>query len=75
MIHLASYKEDEDSFAQQTGRFSHWCLNMGEPIDQFRQRLTDNKVEFRERNNPVNTVTQIFLEDPAGIMLELSFPK
>lgn len=75
VIHLASYQQDEDALAQQTGRFNHWCLNISEPIEQFRQRLTDHELEFREQNNPVNTVIQIFVKDPAGIMLELSFPK
>ncbi|MGC1440871.1 MAG: VOC family protein [Burkholderiaceae bacterium] len=75
VLHLAAYREDEHALEQPTGRLNHICLNMTEPLNEIKDRLTTNGIEFREQNNPVNTVIQLFLKDPAGIGIELSFEK
>ena len=74
VLHLACYGDDDAPLAQPIGRFHHFCLVMN-GLDACRQRLRTQGVAFEEQNRPGVPVVQLFLHDPAGVRVELSFDK
>ncbi|MEZ5739098.1 MAG: hypothetical protein R3E68_06245 [Burkholderiaceae bacterium] len=74
MIHLASYTEDTLELAQPTGRFNHVCFNL-RGLAACRERLQAHGVRFEEQNREILPVVQLFMKDPAGVGVELSFNK
>lgn len=74
VLHLATYQEDELTLPQPTGRFNHVCFRKS-GLAQTRERLAASTYAYREQNRAGNPVVQIFVTDPAGITVELSFDK
>lgn len=74
VLHLASYQDDDRDLSQPTGRFNHVCFRMT-GLGQTRERLGAGGFAFREQDRPGNPVLQIFVTDPAGVTVELSFDK
>ena len=68
IIHLRIKEAD----AASTGPIDHVALVCAGK-DEVLQRLTARGVEFSVFENPNRPVTQVFLQDPHGVMLELSF--
>ncbi|NGM21215.1 glyoxalase [Roseomonas stagni] len=59
--------------AQPTGQIDHVAL-AATGLAEMRARLQAKGVTFREQVVPRDGVTQIFLTDPNGVVLELNFP-
>jgi len=74
VLHLASYQEDELPLAQPTGRFNHVCFRK-RGLAQTRERLAASNSAWREQFRPGNPLVQIFVTDPAGVTVELTFDK
>lgn len=69
LIHLSVGEPLQDP---ATGYLDHIAFRV-QGLDEFRKRLTDNKVVFREKYlGDINT-TQLFLHDPSGLKLEANF--
>jgi catechol 2,3-dioxygenase-like lactoylglutathione lyase family enzyme len=58
---------------KDTGRFDHIAFAATD-IDGVRDRLKARNVKFREQIVPRTGAAQIFLYDPDGIGVELTFP-
>jgi catechol 2,3-dioxygenase-like lactoylglutathione lyase family enzyme len=75
IVHLAGNLPDgvlPPDGAMATGKFNHVsfrCKN----APAVRQRLSELGLEFREAPVPGFPLHQIFLHDPAGVMIELTF--
>lgn len=74
VLHLASYAEDEQELAQPTGRFNHVCFRMS-GLAGLKERLQAAGLQYREQRREGNPVIQLFVRDPAGVMVELSFDR
>lgn len=74
VLHLASYSEDELELAQPTGRFNHLCFRM-RGLPELKARLDAAGLQYREQRREGNPVIQVFVRDPAGVMVELSFER
>lgn len=74
VLHLATYQEDELALSQPTGRFNHVCFRKT-GLAQTRERLAAGNHPYREQDRPGNPVVQIFVTDPAGVTVELTFDK
>jgi catechol 2,3-dioxygenase-like lactoylglutathione lyase family enzyme len=74
VLHLASYSEDELALAQPTGRFNHVCFRMT-GLAALKGRLDAAGLQYREQRREGNPVIQLFVRDPAGVMVELSFDR
>jgi catechol 2,3-dioxygenase-like lactoylglutathione lyase family enzyme len=59
--------------AQPTGQIDHVAL-AATGLPAMRARLRDHGLAFREQVVPRDGVTQIFITDPNGVVLELNFP-
>jgi catechol 2,3-dioxygenase-like lactoylglutathione lyase family enzyme len=55
-----------------SGRINHVAF-FGRNIGSFRDRLTSMGLTFRERTVPDQSLQQIFIDDPNGVMVELNF--
>ncbi len=74
VLHLACYSDDAAALEQPSGRFHHFCLAMS-GLEACRTRLRELSVPYDEQNRPGVPVVQLFLKDPAGVRIELSFEK
>ena len=74
VLHLATYQEDDLALAQPTGRFNHVCFRM-RGLAETRSRLAASSHQYREQERPGNPLVQIFVTDPAGLTVELTFDK
>jgi catechol 2,3-dioxygenase-like lactoylglutathione lyase family enzyme len=74
VLHLATYQEDDLALSQPTGRFNHVCFRM-RGLAEARSRLAASSHPWREQERPGNPLVQIFVTDPAGLTVELSFDK
>lgn len=74
VLHLATYQEDELALSQPTGRFNHVCFRKT-GLAQTRERLAAGNHPYREQDRRGNPVVQIFVTDPAGVTVELTFDK
>lgn len=68
IIHLRKLEPD----ATSTGPIDHIALSCSGKADVI-AKLQAHNIEFRMSENLIPNLTQIFLEDPHGIMLELNF--
>ena len=74
VLHLATYQEDDLPLAQPTGRFNHVCFRKT-GLAQTRERLAAGPYSYREQDRPSSPLVQIFVTDPAGVTVELTFEK
>jgi catechol 2,3-dioxygenase-like lactoylglutathione lyase family enzyme len=74
ILHLACYAEDEDALEQPTGRFNHVCFRV-RGLEAMRARLVGAGLDYREQRSQTSPVIQVFVRDPAGVMVEMSFDR
>ena len=74
VLHLASYQEDDLALSQPTGRFNHVCFRM-RGLAEAQARLAAGTHPHREQERPGNPLVQVFVTDPAGLTVELTFDK
>ncbi len=74
VVHLATYQEDDLALSQPTGRFNHVCFRKT-GLARTREQIAAGGYSAREQARPGNPVMQIFVTDPAGITVELTFDK
>jgi catechol 2,3-dioxygenase-like lactoylglutathione lyase family enzyme len=72
VLHLACYAEDELELAQPSGRFNHVCFRK-RGLAEAKARLDAAGFQYREQRSERSAVVQIFVRDPAGVMVEMSF--
>lgn len=72
VLHLATYREDELPLSQPTGRFHHVCFRK-RGLAETRERLAASSHVWREHSRPGSPLVQIFVTDPAGVTVELTF--
>ncbi|HVI99354.1 MAG TPA: VOC family protein [Sphingomonas sp.] len=73
IIHVNMPAEGEDIPAiGARGRMDHVAFDCRDP-DAMEKRLTDLGISYRRRDTRVPGLTQIVIEDPNGINLELAF--
>jgi catechol 2,3-dioxygenase-like lactoylglutathione lyase family enzyme len=63
----------EDEFTQNdTGPLDHVAFNC-KGLEEYRQGLDDKGVPYRTNYIPDTKLTQLFVEDPEGVTIELNF--
>ncbi len=75
VVHLAANLPDEIEVpdgTMATGKFNHVSFRCKD-VERTRQRLSKRGLKFREAPVPGFPMHQIFLHDPAGLMIELTF--
>ena len=70
IIHFRQLTSD----AQSTGSIDHIAFTCN-GLDDILDRLKTRGINCNVFENPVEPVTQVFVKDPHGIMLELRFPR
>lgn len=60
--------------AQSTGSIDHIALTCDDK-DVILERLKTRGIQFNVFENPAEPMTQVFVKDPHGVMLELRFPQ
>lgn len=71
---LQDYLGDRDLEGQGSGNIDHVAF-VGSDIDAMRDRIEKSGLAFRERQVPAMALTQLFVEDPSGVTIELNFPR
>ena len=72
VVHIAARLPDGAPIPKETGPFGHIALRT-EGLEEARKRLAALGVPFREAPVPGFPLHQIFLNDPTGLMVELTF--
>ena len=72
ILHLSEAAHDEDRSAGVATTFDHIAFTCTDR-PEMEARLKRNNVAFRVGTVPVLSITQLFLQDPAGNGVELSF--
>jgi catechol 2,3-dioxygenase-like lactoylglutathione lyase family enzyme len=65
-------KEPDGSILSGTGAVDHISV-MAQGYSQFRQRFAKFDLDWRENLVPATPLWQLFVHDPNGVMLELTF--
>ncbi len=58
--------------ASDTGPFDHVAFK-GDDFERMKTLMTDAKVAFRERTVPGGELSQLFVRDPDGVLVEINF--
>ena len=72
ILHLSETAQDEDRPTHMATTFDHVAFTCTDR-PQMEARLKRNNIAFRVATVPVLSITQLFLQDPAGNGVELSF--
>jgi len=72
ILHLSVAGADENQLPQIESTLNHVALDCSGKSD-FEKRLSENAIPYENASVPGTTVEQIFLKDPAGNGIELSF--
>ncbi|MGG5820582.1 VOC family protein [Falsiroseomonas sp. HW251] len=72
VVHIACRMKDNETLPTSHGAFGHIALR-AEGLEETRARLAAQGVTFTEAPVPGFPLHQIFLHDPTGIMVELTF--
>ena len=72
ILHLSVAGADEKQLPQVEFMLNHVAMDCSGKSD-FEKRLNENAIPYEYATVPGTTVEQIFLKDPAGIGIELSF--
>jgi catechol 2,3-dioxygenase-like lactoylglutathione lyase family enzyme len=72
VVHIAARLPDGAALPTEFGTFGHIALR-AEGLEEARARLRSLGVEFSEAPVPGFPLHQIFLEDPTGLSVELTF--
>jgi catechol 2,3-dioxygenase-like lactoylglutathione lyase family enzyme len=70
IVHIAGKAPSSD--AANTGKLHHVALACDD-IATMTARLEQHQIPYRVRDVPGERLRQVFITDPAGIMLELNF--
>ena len=71
---LKAYLGDKDlGTLEGTGTVDHMAF-AATGLDEMRKRLSQHRIEFRERTVPSLGLHQLFLEDPSQVTIELNYP-
>jgi catechol 2,3-dioxygenase-like lactoylglutathione lyase family enzyme len=73
VVHLAGREGMEAGAARGTGAIDHIAFR-ARGLREMRAHLNGLDVEFREQPVPGLGLHQIFLTDPAGILVEINYP-
>ena len=73
VVHLVQKPPGEASLGPGTGELDHVAFE-GKDLASTRETLRSRQYAFRETIVPRDNVTQLFVSDPDGVMLELNFP-
>lgn len=71
LLHL-TIDESMDDAASPTGNLHHIALNC-EGLDAFAARLKEKGVAYHVGKVPQLNMTQLFIHDPAGVRIEMTF--
>lgn len=71
IVHLAGLLDSRP--ARETGALDHIAFS-GCSLNEFLQLLKDRNVPFDERRVPGAPLHQVFVSDPLGLRIELTFP-
>ena len=69
---LANLQEPVMGAPRGTGTVNHLGF-VADDYDGFRARLCDQQVRFTEREIPDSKLRQLFVKDPNGVLVEISF--
>ncbi|HVL57999.1 MAG TPA: VOC family protein [Burkholderiaceae bacterium] len=72
LVHLAATSETTGSLSTSTGNLDHIAFRTSD-LAATRVRLRQYGIAFRELPVPGMPLHQVFLQDPLGIKLELTF--
>jgi catechol 2,3-dioxygenase-like lactoylglutathione lyase family enzyme len=76
-VHLIGPRESDAALpprqAGDTGLLDHIAFSCT-GLAGMRARLTERKIEYKERIVPRDKQTQLFLYDPNGVAVELNYP-
>lgn len=72
IVHLVQKPPGEASGGPGTGNLDHIAF-VGENLSAFKGNLQRAQVSFFERDVPGRAIRQVFLQDPNGVTLEISF--
>ncbi len=71
---LKEYLGDKDlGTLNGTGTVDHMAF-AATGVNEMRDRLKKNNIEYRERTVPSLNLHQVFFEDPSGVTIELNYP-
>jgi catechol 2,3-dioxygenase-like lactoylglutathione lyase family enzyme len=80
VVHLLGRRAPRDGVREaapgvgtETGRLDHIAF-AASGLSEIRARFRDHQVAFREQVLPRLNATQLFVEDPDGVGVELNFP-
>lgn len=70
---LADYLGDRAPSEAGSGMIDHVAFACTD-LDGVRSRIQNAGLDFRERQVPSLNLTQLFVNDPSGVVIELNFP-
>ena len=70
VIHLVFVESQTEA---DTGNFDHVAF-VGTDFPTIRQRLVDERIQFREQLVPSSQMRQLFFPDPNDVKVEINFP-
>ena len=70
IVHIAGKSSVSD--ATNTGKLNHVALACDD-ITEMTARLEQQRIPYRVRDVPGERLRQVFITDPAGVVLELNF--
>lgn len=73
VVHLAGRAADDLPQSAETGSIDHIAFS-ARGLERMRAHLRELGTEFREQPVPGQALYQLFLTDPAGILVELNYP-
>ena len=73
VLHLSESPQDIPTPSRQTA-FNHAAFNCS-GLQEFQQRLSEQGIDYTTARNPDLKRVQVFISDPAGNGVELSFPE
>jgi catechol 2,3-dioxygenase-like lactoylglutathione lyase family enzyme len=74
VVHLIESPTGESAARHRGDVIDHFAFECRD-YDEMRRRLDAAGVDYRSRQVPETGVRQLFLSDPAGVGVELQFPK
>lgn len=72
LLHLSEARPGEERLTHVTTTFDHVAFTCT-GLEEMEQRLRQGNIEFRKCEMPSLGIIQLFLQDPAGNGIELSF--
>jgi catechol 2,3-dioxygenase-like lactoylglutathione lyase family enzyme len=70
---LEAYLGERSADGEGTGALDHLAF-LASDVEEYRQRLAEHDIEYRERTVPGLGLRQLFFVDPSGLTIEMNFP-